>query len=112
MSMPEATVNEDDLSSRWEHDVWRTGKISTMQAVTIAQTVEQPAHEELASRVLRTNPTHQVTSLLRSEEISMVDIGLSSGHSFSSVVTSDAWEPVILPRSRPQALIDGVNELR
>jgi hypothetical protein len=40
MTMPEAPVDEDDLLAPWEHYVWRTRKIASVQQKTIAEPME------------------------------------------------------------------------
>jgi hypothetical protein len=34
MSVPKATVNEDDLAPCWEHDIWFPGQINGMQSIS------------------------------------------------------------------------------
>ena len=45
--MPEAPVQKDDLAPPWEDEVRPTGKGVVVKAVPVAESVHEPAHDEL-----------------------------------------------------------------
>ena len=63
VTMPEATVHEDDRVPLGKHNVGMAGKFGGMKAVAEPQSVEMTVHKHLRLRVLRPNPAHRVTAL-------------------------------------------------
>lgn len=60
--MPKTTVNEDDFSPCWEHQVGRTRQVSLMKGVTVSKVMQKSAHNEFRLGVLTSNPAHDLTA--------------------------------------------------
>lgn len=45
MHVPEATVHEDDLAARAEHEVGLAGKVFAVEAVAVAEGVDKAADD-------------------------------------------------------------------
>ena len=58
MTMPEATVDEDDSLVLAEYDVWRAGKFSVMQPIAETTSVEIASHQHLRLCVTGANSRH------------------------------------------------------
>lgn len=44
MSMPEAALNQDELATLWEHDVWPAWQIFAVNPEPVAKPMQQGAH--------------------------------------------------------------------
>lgn len=58
VSMPEAAVNENHLSTRREHEIGRSGQSSVVQPIAVAHAVDQSAHGHLRLGVLAAHQGH------------------------------------------------------
>lgn len=58
MAVPEAAVHKDCEAVFWQHEVWPTGQISSMEAKAVSCAVEQPSHAKLGRRVLTPDLGH------------------------------------------------------
>lgn len=63
VSMPEASIDEDDRVSLWERDVGMPQQFGRMQTEANPQSVEEMAHDHLRLRVFRPNPAHHLATL-------------------------------------------------
>lgn len=59
VSMPEATVHEDDFAARRKREVRMTRKVGGMQRVPITEPMQSRAHDEFWLGVLPANSRHQ-----------------------------------------------------
>lgn len=69
MAVPKATVDENDASTLTENDVGASGEIGRMEAVTVAETIEQPADQKFRSGIFPAHGGHRRASLLRRQTI-------------------------------------------
>ncbi len=81
VSVPEAPVNENDLSTRRKHQIGCSGKLADMEAVSVAESVNQAPHGILGFRILAANRLHDDASFSRGELV---------GHSERLIFLSDA----------------------
>jgi hypothetical protein len=58
MAMPEASVDEYYFLPAWEHQVRRTGKVTTVQPESKTEVVSQFANSNFGLGVLATNARH------------------------------------------------------
>ena len=65
MTVPKASVNEQDLSPTGKDQIGTTGQIVSVESVTIAHTVHQAADRKLGFRVLAPNRPHSSAAGLR-----------------------------------------------
>jgi len=70
MAMPEAPMNEHDLSPRREHDVGAARQIATMEPEAISKPMQGAAQGEFRLRVLLADPRHYVRAAFRSYVVS------------------------------------------
>ena len=62
MTVPKATMNENNLSPARKYEVRRSGQISTVQAKSITESMSQTANAHFRDRVLAANSGHQRAS--------------------------------------------------
>jgi hypothetical protein len=62
--MPETTMNKNNLVPTGKNYVWRTRQIGTMQAITVAHGVKQPANRQFWTRVTALYGPHRAATLL------------------------------------------------
>ncbi len=79
--VPETPVNEDHFSARRKHQIGCSGKLADMEAVSIAEPVNQTPHGMLGSRILAANRLHDDASFSRGELV---------GHNDRLIFLSDA----------------------
>lgn len=58
MPVPEATMDEYNLSPAWEHQVWFARQILAVEAESEAELVNESPYDHLRPRVLRLNRAH------------------------------------------------------
>ena len=58
VAVPEATVDEDYLAPRPEHEVGAPGQVAPVETVAIAHPVQEPAHGHFGAGVLLPNRGH------------------------------------------------------
>jgi hypothetical protein len=58
MTVPETPVDEDDLSSRTEDEVWPSRQVCLMEPIAVSQPMDKSSDEQLRFCVLRANQTH------------------------------------------------------
>lgn len=51
VTVPEAPVNEDYLSTSWKHYVWRTWQVLPVKSISVAPSEEHAPHDHLGSRI-------------------------------------------------------------
>ncbi len=61
--MPKATVDENDSLATAKYQVRFPREVGAVQTVTIAKTVDDPAHNQLRHRVFVANTRHAFASL-------------------------------------------------
>ena len=81
VSVPETSVNEDHFSARRKHQIGTSGKLADMEAVPVAQPVNQASHGMLGFRILAANRPHDGASFSRGELV---------GHTECLIFFSDA----------------------
>ena len=69
MAVPKATINEDNASSWAEDDIRASRQVLSMEAVTIAETVQKPPDHKFGSGVLDPHGGHYRASLLWCEAV-------------------------------------------
>jgi len=69
MTMPETTVDENDLLSSYEHQIGRSGQIAAMQPIPEAHPVHQSSHDHLGFRVLSPDTGHPFGSLVPGKRV-------------------------------------------
>jgi hypothetical protein len=69
MHMPEASVDEDDLSARGENQIRPAGKNLLMQNKAVAETMYCPANDHFGFRVLPGYSCHIGASLLWRQDV-------------------------------------------
>lgn len=74
--MPEAAMDENDLSELWKNHVGPAGKVRAMEAIAKPHGVAQPAHDELRPRVSGTDRRHATAALLAGQDISHREVGM------------------------------------
>jgi len=62
--MPKTSVDENDFTSVWEHDVGAAGKIAPVKSVPEADREHQPPDQQFRFRVRRAHPAHPLASLI------------------------------------------------
>ena len=62
MAVPEATMNENHFSARGKHQIGASGKLANVEAVPVAEPVNQAAYGVLGFRVLAANRPHNGAS--------------------------------------------------
>ena len=67
--MPEATVNEDHLTSRTEHEVRAAREVARVKTVAIPQAVYEPTNTHLGLRVLRPDSAHSFATFTNRERV-------------------------------------------
>ncbi len=77
MSVPEASVNEDNCSKARQYDVWRSGQVSAMKPIAVAACKQSPTDEEFRLGVLIADGSHHSRPVGRSYFVSHVQWGLS-----------------------------------
>lgn len=65
VSMPEATVNKNNLFQTGKHDIRFAGEIPAMQPEAISHGVNHPPHEQFRAGVHGLDRPHDPTALLR-----------------------------------------------
>jgi hypothetical protein len=58
MAVPKTSVHEDCFSARGKDEIRATGQISAVKPETIAQLVNQAAHDQLRLGILLSYPSH------------------------------------------------------
>lgn len=67
--MPEATVNEDHLTSRAEYEVGTAGEVARVKTVAIPQAVYEPPNPHLGFRVLGPDSAHSFAAFTNRERV-------------------------------------------
>ena len=65
VSMPKASMHEDDLSMFHQHDVWLSWQIVAVEPITVSPAMNQRSHNSLRLRIARTNARHVVRAACR-----------------------------------------------
>jgi hypothetical protein len=58
MTVPEATMHQDDRLPFGQYHVWLAGQVFPVQPEAIAQPVQRPPHLYLWQRIRRADPAH------------------------------------------------------
>ena len=69
VSVPETAVNENHFSARRKHQIGASGKLADMEAVPVAEPVNQAPHGMFGFRVLAANGPHDGASFGGGESI-------------------------------------------
>ena len=67
VSVPETSVNENHFSARRKHQIGGSGKLADVEAVPVAEPVNQAPYDMLGFRVLAANCLHDDASFLGGE---------------------------------------------
>jgi len=59
MPVPEAPMDQDDLSQPWEYQVRRSGQTAGMEAKSISESVGSTADDHFGPGILLSNSAHQ-----------------------------------------------------
>jgi len=70
MSMPEASVHEDDDAMPWQHEVWPSRKIAAVKPEAESKRMDEAADGEFRARVARSNPGHHPAAAFGIDDIS------------------------------------------
>lgn len=62
--MPKTSMHEDHLTAGRKHKVWRSGQISPMQAIAIADTVGEAPHDKFGLCIRLANASHMGAQFL------------------------------------------------
>lgn len=63
MRVPKAAVDENDLFPLAKNKVWRPWKVSPMETISIAHTMNETSHDHLGFCVLLADTAHHPTSV-------------------------------------------------
>ena len=69
VAMPEATVNEDHLTSQAEYEVRATGEVARVKTVAIPEGVYEPPNSHLGFRILGSDSAHSFAAFTNRERI-------------------------------------------
>ena len=69
MTMPETAVHENDLTARYEHKIRFTRQVSAMQAVTVAQRVDEVPDDQFRLCIRATDARHALRTLCGGQDV-------------------------------------------
>jgi len=69
MSVPKTTVHEDRNPLASKHDVWSTGKVPCVQAISISKAVDLASYSHLETRISPPDATHPLAALCRRKRV-------------------------------------------
>lgn len=72
MLMPKTPVYEDHLPTRPEHEIWFAGKMFSMQTVTVAHAVDNPADGHFRGRISALDRLHVIAAIYGTEMINHI----------------------------------------
>lgn len=58
MLMPKAPSHLDDLSQPWKHDVWLSGKVGRVKAISVSHPMHEAADGKLGPHILASDTAH------------------------------------------------------
>lgn len=70
MSVPKATIDEDDFLAAGEHQIGFAWQRPIVESIPVSDTMEGPSQKQLGFRVLRPNLCHMRTAKFGAHEIS------------------------------------------